>query len=341
MEGGFAIGGGGFCCFRLHTASLCFAAIGRQAEAQCKFFLSSGRSSEAEKRVDEWPVRPARIKCRVLSLVILPTASIHLSLYKRGRALLLWILSPLPSITMATNGGRFASRTAFEALQVEEIESDEEEVVEQQQPQKVSSPAKPSAAAAKKQAAKDQAASAKAESTAKPLHPASTPNANADDAAAPSPVAQLSNGSNGSNGSNAPTAPTASPLCLPLRLKSLEPRARSLRRLLRPLLPRHPSRLLLLLLLPLLPLPLLPLPLLLPDRSSPSQLLSPSPSWLRLPNPLLLPARRHCRPPSRTSHRELRSPKRRPRRRRAPKMQRLRPRPSGRRSTRGRCSRSS
>ncbi|KIS69743.1 phosphatidate cytidylyltransferase [Mycosarcoma maydis] len=54
------------------------------------------------------------------------------------------------------NGGRFASRTAFEALQVEEIESDDEEsVVEHKSPAKPAQPAQPSQPAANASSTKD------------------------------------------------------------------------------------------------------------------------------------------------------------------------------------------
>ncbi len=103
---------------------------------------------------------------------------------------------------MASNGGRFASRTAFEALQVEEIESDEEEVVEQpQQPAvKTASPTK-----AKKSANKDKAAAAPAPAKAESKDveedkaAAETPKpSNVEKPAAPS--ATNGNGANGANG---------------------------------------------------------------------------------------------------------------------------------------------
>lgn len=102
------------------------------------------------------------------------------------------------------SGGRFASRTAFEALQVEEIESDEEEIVEEPQPvkpapsaAKASSPAKDN----KSKAAKDKIASAAPHKT----EPESAKTANESSASASNETAKptaATNGVNGSNGTN-------------------------------------------------------------------------------------------------------------------------------------------
>ncbi|KAJ1020107.1 hypothetical protein NDA16_004387 [Ustilago loliicola] len=105
---------------------------------------------------------------------------------------------------MASNGGRFASRTAFEALQVEEIESDEEEIVQEQpkqisQPATKASPSKNASSSADKKTAKDKAsvkpaaptASRPAKSTSEPSKPASSEE---------TPKPATTNGVNGANG---------------------------------------------------------------------------------------------------------------------------------------------
>ena len=99
------------------------------------------------------------------------------------------------------NGGRFASRTAFEALQVEEIESDEEEVVEEQ-PQQVSAPAPKASPAkeSKKKAVKDKA-DTKTQATASQVDKAAAePLKQSTNEQASKPAA--SNGLNGTNGIN-------------------------------------------------------------------------------------------------------------------------------------------
>ncbi|EST05794.1 Phosphatidate cytidylyltransferase [Kalmanozyma brasiliensis GHG001] len=108
------------------------------------------------------------------------------------------------------NGGRFASRTAFEALQVEEIESDEEEVVQQKTPAKPAQTAAPKASPvkeAKKPAAKDKAAAQPAKTEAQFEKAAPTPSkgAAAQDTAKPA----TGNGTNGVNGHESLTSTIA------------------------------------------------------------------------------------------------------------------------------------
>lgn len=105
---------------------------------------------------------------------------------------------------MASNGGRFASRTAFEALQVEEIESDEEEIV-QEQPKQVSQPAATKASPSKndKKSAKDKAtvkpAATAAESQPAKTEAEATKPADSEDATK-SAATKGKNGANGVNG---------------------------------------------------------------------------------------------------------------------------------------------
>ncbi|SJX66022.1 related to CDS1-CDP-diacylglycerol synthase [Sporisorium reilianum f. sp. reilianum] len=96
------------------------------------------------------------------------------------------------------NGGRFASRTAFEALQVEEIESDEEEIVEQPQP------VKPARLAAKATPSKDSKSKAAKETTAAASQSQNTEPETAKTAQVESSSSSSlsSNGLNGTNGTN-------------------------------------------------------------------------------------------------------------------------------------------
>ncbi|CBQ70995.1 related to CDS1-CDP-diacylglycerol synthase [Sporisorium reilianum SRZ2] len=94
------------------------------------------------------------------------------------------------------NGGRFASRTAFEALQVEEIESDEEEIVEQPQPVKPAQPAAkatPSKDSKSKTAKETTAAASKSQNT----EPETAKTAQVESSSSSS---LSSNGLNGTNG---------------------------------------------------------------------------------------------------------------------------------------------
>ncbi|SPO25148.1 related to CDS1 - CDP-diacylglycerol synthase [Ustilago trichophora] len=102
------------------------------------------------------------------------------------------------------NGGRFAARTAFEALQVEEIESDEEEIVEhEEKPKQVAQPAAktPPAKDNKNKATKDKVTN-KPQSTEpqsdKVAAESSKPSSDVDVAK----PAAASNGVNGVNGVN-------------------------------------------------------------------------------------------------------------------------------------------
>ncbi|SYW85280.1 related to CDS1 - CDP-diacylglycerol synthase [Ustilago bromivora] len=105
---------------------------------------------------------------------------------------------------MASNRGRFASRTAFEALQVEEIESDEEVVVQEQpkqvrQPTSKASPSKNASATTDKKTAKHKASVNSA--TTPESQPPNTTTETSKPASSKEPTkSAATNGSNGVNG---------------------------------------------------------------------------------------------------------------------------------------------
>lgn len=105
---------------------------------------------------------------------------------------------------MASNRGRFASRTAFEALQVEEIESNEEEIVQEQseqvsQPTSKASPSKNASATTDKKTAKHKASVKPA--TTPESQPPNTTTESSEPASSKEPTkSAATNGSNGVNG---------------------------------------------------------------------------------------------------------------------------------------------
>ncbi|SPO32190.1 related to CDS1 - CDP-diacylglycerol synthase [Ustilago trichophora] len=103
------------------------------------------------------------------------------------------------------NGGRFASRTAFEALQVEEIESDEEEIVEQEeQPKQIAQPAAKSSPVKdnKNKATKDKATTKPQTTESHSDKVAAEPSKPSTNEAAAKPATTTTAASNGVNGTN-------------------------------------------------------------------------------------------------------------------------------------------
>ncbi|TKY87758.1 hypothetical protein EX895_003339 [Sporisorium graminicola] len=127
------------------------------------------------------------------------------------------------------NGGRFASRTAFEALQVEEIESDEEEIVEEPQPVKPAQPAsQPSTAKDNKNKAakQDNTAAAPPQKTEPQTGKAAaelSSQGTASGQAAKPPASNGLNSANGANGHESLTSATVEKLGAQSKVTSTPP----------------------------------------------------------------------------------------------------------------------